>query len=131
MRAPADPLVPDIPTAPARPLHVRLLWLPNAMPGTLFTTLDVLRTVAGVASLQRPDAAPTLSWQLCGANGRTLPAGLPGLEASTRRIRAADSRSTSAARSLTPGVAGLAIVGRDRTQVKSSSTAASRASHRA
>ncbi|MCY1356919.1 HTH-type transcriptional activator RhaR [compost metagenome] len=93
MRIPTDPLVPDTPTASATPLHVRLLWLPHAMPGTLFTTLDVLRTVAGVASLQRPDAAPTLSWQLCGANGRMLSADLPGLEASTRRIRAAGSRS--------------------------------------
>lgn len=75
------------------PLHVRLLWLPQAMPGSLFTTLDVLRTVAGVASLQRPDAAPTLSWQLCGSNGRTLAADLPGLVSSTRRARAADRRT--------------------------------------
>ncbi|WP_455287265.1 GlxA family transcriptional regulator [Cupriavidus necator] len=72
------------------PLHVRLLWLPEAMPGTLFTTLDVLRTVAGVASLQRPDATPTLSWQLCGGNGRALTTDLPGLLSSTRRSRAAD-----------------------------------------
>ncbi|WP_432262637.1 GlxA family transcriptional regulator [Cupriavidus sp. TMH.W2] len=75
------------------PLNVRLLWLPEAMPGSLFTALDVLRTVAGVASLQRPDAAPTLSWQLCGANGRTLATALPGLVSSTRRTRAADSRT--------------------------------------
>lgn len=69
---------------PAAPLHVKLLWLPGAMPGTLFGALDVLRTAAGVAQLQRPGAAPTLTWEIIGGNGRALPDPLPGLAASRR-----------------------------------------------
>ncbi|KWR92006.1 GlxA family transcriptional regulator [Cupriavidus sp. IDO] len=81
-----------MPASPA-PLHVRLLWLPEAMPGTLFTTLDVLRTIAGVARLQRPDAPATLSWQVISANGRAVPVSLPGMIAATRRSRAPDART--------------------------------------
>ncbi len=66
----------------AAPLHVKLLWLPDAMPGTLFSALDVLRTAAGVAQLQRPGAPPGLTWEIIGGNGRALPAPLPGLSAS-------------------------------------------------
>ncbi|HBO83258.1 MAG TPA: AraC family transcriptional regulator, partial [Cupriavidus sp.] len=44
----------DPATTSNHPLHVKLLWLPDAMPGTLFGALDVLRTAAGVAQLQRP-----------------------------------------------------------------------------
>ncbi len=66
------------------PLHVKLLWLPSAMPGTLFTALDVLRTAAGVAQLQQPGAPAQLTWEVIGGNGRPLPVDLPGLESSRR-----------------------------------------------
>ncbi|WER49987.1 helix-turn-helix domain-containing protein [Cupriavidus sp. WKF15] len=88
MSAPATPA----PSGPA-PLHVRLLWLPQAMPGTLFTTLDVLRTVAGLAQMQRPGHAPSLSWQLITGNGRNVSPGLPGLASSPPRSRTADART--------------------------------------
>lgn len=73
--------MPDLSAPPSSPtpLHVRLLWLPEAMPGTLFAALDVLQTAAGVARLQRPDGPDTLTWQLVGANGRALPMPLPGM----------------------------------------------------
>jgi len=86
------PTLVERPPAPA-PLHVRLLWLPHAMPGTLFAALDVLSTVAGVARLQRPDAAPSLSWQLVAGNGRALPMPLPGMAASAPRARTAHGRT--------------------------------------
>lgn len=54
-------------------LRVRLLWLPEAMPGTLFAALDVLRTAARIAQLQQPGSAVPIRWQLIGANGRKLP----------------------------------------------------------
>lgn len=70
---------------PAAPLHVKLLWLPSAMPGTLFSTLDVLRTAAGVAQLQRPGAPARLTWEIVGANGRPVRMSLPGLTPSAPR----------------------------------------------
>lgn len=66
-------------------LHVKLLWLPSAMPGTLFSALDVLRTAAGVAQLQRPGAPSLLTWEIIGSNGRALPEPLPGLSSSPAR----------------------------------------------
>jgi transcriptional regulator GlxA family with amidase domain len=62
---------PSRPTLPT--LRVRLLWLPEAMPGTLFAALDVLRTAARIAQLQQPSSAPPIRWQLIGASGRSLP----------------------------------------------------------
>jgi transcriptional regulator GlxA family with amidase domain len=55
------------------PLHVRLLWLPQAMPGTLFAALDTVRAAAHVARLQDPTQASTISWQLINASGKALP----------------------------------------------------------
>lgn len=69
----------------AAPLHVKLLWLPDAMPGTLFSALDVLHTAVGVAQLQQPGAPPQLTWEIVGGNGRALPVPLPGLSASATR----------------------------------------------
>ena len=69
---------------PAAPLHVKLLWFADAMPGTLFAALDVLRTAAGVAQLQQPGAPARLTWEIIGANGRALPDPLPGLPGSSR-----------------------------------------------
>lgn len=64
---------------PAPELHVRLLWLPHAMPGPLFAALDVLRTASGIAQLQRPGHDCGLSWQVIGETGRALPMPMPGL----------------------------------------------------
>jgi transcriptional regulator GlxA family with amidase domain len=71
------------PTPLRTPLHVRLLWLPQALPGTLFAALDVLRAAAQVAELQRPGQARTLSWQIVSATGRSMPS--PFAHASGRR----------------------------------------------
>jgi hypothetical protein len=57
------------------------------MPGTLFGAVDVLRTAAGVAQLQRPDAPARLTWEIIGANGRALPTPLPGLMPAGRGVR--------------------------------------------
>ncbi len=89
----ANPATMSAMSAPASPLHVRLLWLPNAMPGPLFGAVDVLRTAAGVARLQRPDAPARLTWEIVGANGRRLPTPLPGLmPAGPRRAVARDAQ---------------------------------------
>jgi len=88
MTACADPTaLPPAAAPPPRavPLRVRLLWLPDAMPGMLFGALDVLRTAAGVARLQRPDADPGLSWSVIGPGGRALSLPALGLEPSRRR----------------------------------------------
>ncbi len=77
------------PTPSPTPLHVRLLWLPEAMPGTLFAALDVLRTAAGVARLQQPGSPNLLTWQVIGSNGRALPLALPGLAAPRQPARRA------------------------------------------
>jgi transcriptional regulator GlxA family with amidase domain len=65
----ARPFLP----APRPPLHVQLLWLPQALPGTVFTALDVLHSTAHLAQLQRPGQPHGLSWQVVSAAGRTLP----------------------------------------------------------
>lgn len=77
-------------TATPPSLRVRLLWLPDAMPGTLFSALDVVRMAAGVAQLQRPDGAPRIAWQVVSGSGRTVPA--PFVAASPR-LRSAPDRS--------------------------------------
>lgn len=64
---------PSEPTASRTPLHVRLLWLPQALPGTLFAALDVLRAAAQVAALQQPGQARELTWQIVSATGRSMP----------------------------------------------------------
>lgn len=49
-----------------------MLWLPDAMPGTLLTALDVASTAAGIARLQHPGAAPRITWQVASSGGRTI-----------------------------------------------------------
>jgi transcriptional regulator GlxA family with amidase domain len=84
---------PASPSSPQRtPLHVRLLWLPQALPGTLFAALDVLRTAAHVAQLQRPGEPHGLSWQLISAAGRTMPS--PFLPASSPRAPRREATET-------------------------------------
>jgi transcriptional regulator GlxA family with amidase domain len=61
-------LVPALPAL----LDVRLLWLPDAMPGSLFTAVDVLRTALTLHRLRRPHDAAPLRWRVIGADGRGL-----------------------------------------------------------
>ena len=88
---PEPPALPS-PSRPV-PLHVRLLWLPEAMPGMLFGALDVLRTAAAVARLQRPDADRDLSWTVIGASGRALALPALGLEPARRRRATEDGNA--------------------------------------
>ncbi len=67
------------------PLHVRLLWLPQALPGTLFAALDVLRAAAQVAALQRPGQARELTWQIVSATGRSMPSPFSSSQAPRQR----------------------------------------------
>ena len=88
---PEPPALPS-PSRPV-PLHVRLLWLPEAMPGMLFGALDVLRTAAAVARLQRQDADRDLSWTVIGASGRALALPALGLEPARRRRATEDGHA--------------------------------------
>lgn len=87
---PSHPSRPSETAARRTPLHVRLLWLPEALPGTLFGALDVLRTTARIAELQRPGQARELSWQIVSASGRSMPS--PFASTSQRTSRRAPRR---------------------------------------
>lgn len=65
----ASPPTPE-PGLPA--LDVRLLWLPEAMPGTLFAALDVLRTAAVLHRLRRPGQPLPLRWRVVDGAGRRI-----------------------------------------------------------
>jgi transcriptional regulator GlxA family with amidase domain len=69
----ADLAMSEPQPTPPSPLRVRLLWLPEALPGTLFAALDVVLTAARVAQLQRPGEPSRISWQCVSASGRALP----------------------------------------------------------
>lgn len=60
------------PAAPEPLLDVRLLWLADAMPGSLFAAIDVLRTALTLHRLRRPQDDPPLRWRVIGANGRGI-----------------------------------------------------------
>jgi transcriptional regulator GlxA family with amidase domain len=79
-------------TAPA-PLHVRLLWLPQALPGTLFSALDVVRTAAHIAKVQNPERASAITWQVISAAGRTLPSPFAEARGTRRAPRVPPERS--------------------------------------
>jgi transcriptional regulator GlxA family with amidase domain len=52
------------PATVAAPLHVEVLCLPEAMLGTVFSTIDVLRLAGMVQKLRNRHAAPSLTWSL-------------------------------------------------------------------
>lgn len=87
-------------TRPADPdppaLDVRLLWLPEAMPGTLFAALDVLRAVTVLHRLRRPGQPPPLRWRVVDGAGRRI--ALPWLPdaAAAGRRRAPFTRAGAA-----------------------------------
>lgn len=57
---------------PRLQLDVRLLWLPEALPGTLFAALDVLRMAHALHRLRQPRLAPPLRWRIVGPTGRGI-----------------------------------------------------------
>ncbi len=61
---------PAEPRPPA--LDVRLLWLPEAMPGTLFAAVDVLRAVSVLHRLRRPGEPVPLRWRVVDGAGRRI-----------------------------------------------------------
>ena len=52
------------PATVAASLHVEVLCLPEAMLGTVFSTIDVLRLASMVQKLRNRHAAPSLTWSL-------------------------------------------------------------------
>lgn len=63
-------------------LDVRLVWVPEATPGTLFMAAEVLGCAAMLHRLRRPQAPPLLRWRVVSPGGRAiahpfLPAGPP------------------------------------------------------
>lgn len=59
--------------APSPPLlDVRLLWLPEALPGTLFAAADVLRTAALLHRFRRPHEPAPLRWRVVDGAGRRI-----------------------------------------------------------
>ena len=89
---------------PPPALHVRLLWLPHAMPGTLFAALDVLRAADGIARLQRPGEHSGLSWQVIGPSGRALAMPMPGVAEAPRHKRGAAATGDMRCLLVVPGV---------------------------
>lgn len=61
---------------PTARLHVVLLWLPDALHGTLLSTLDALRTCAMFMHMQQPTAAPAFTWEILSPSGAKIK--LPG-----------------------------------------------------
>lgn len=74
---------PEAALPPATTLEVRLLWLPEAMPGTLFAAVDVLRAMQVLHQLRRPQAPPRLRWRVVNTAGRRL--SLPWLPGASQR----------------------------------------------
>lgn len=58
-------------------LHVVLLWVPDALHGTLLATLDVLRTAATFWHLRHPDSESPFSWEILSPPGTRIR--LPGI----------------------------------------------------
>lgn len=57
---------------PLRGLDVRLVWVPEAMPGSLFMTAEVLGCAAMLHRLRRPQAPPVLRWRVVSPSGRAI-----------------------------------------------------------
>jgi transcriptional regulator GlxA family with amidase domain len=61
-------------------LHASLLWLEEALHGSLLTSIDILRTMSMVWKLQNPNAACPLSWEIVDSQGGAIH--LPGIQPS-------------------------------------------------
>lgn len=58
-------------------LHVRLLWLSDAMHGSLLNSVDVLRTASIILKLQHPKEPRPISWEIINSNDEAVC--LPGI----------------------------------------------------
>jgi transcriptional regulator GlxA family with amidase domain len=63
---------PDREAAPTAGLDVRLVWVPEATPGTLFMAAEVLGCAAMLHRLRRPQAPPLLRWRVVAPGGRDI-----------------------------------------------------------
>jgi transcriptional regulator GlxA family with amidase domain len=54
-------------------LDVRLVWVPEAMPGSLFMASEVLGCAAMLHRLRRPQAPRLLRWRVVSPGGRAIP----------------------------------------------------------
>jgi len=98
----ADPAMARVPTftadaaaaardAPLPGLDVRLLWVPEGMPGSLFSAAEVLGCAAMLHRLRRPQAPPLLRWRVVSASGRAI--AHPFMPAAARPGRLRGARS--------------------------------------
>ena len=82
-------------TATDQPLHVQVQCFPEAILGTVFTALDVLRLAASIWKLRNPQGPCPLTWQTIGADGKPVVfehAG-PGLLASPPPLQSTPQRT--------------------------------------
>ncbi len=61
--------------AAVAPLDVQLLWLPEALAGTLFGAHDVLRIAAAILNLRNPGQRCPLTWRVIGPDGSPVKVG--------------------------------------------------------
>jgi transcriptional regulator GlxA family with amidase domain len=76
----ADPAMKRTPSFPAcaagealvPSLDVRLVWVPEGTPGSLFMAAEVLGCAATLHRLRRPQAPPLLRWRVVSPSGRAI-----------------------------------------------------------
>ncbi|HEX5341695.1 MAG TPA: helix-turn-helix domain-containing protein [Duganella sp.] len=61
------------PATELAPLDVQLLWLPDAMPGTVFAAIDVLNTAGGILQMRNPQRERPLTWRVITPPGVEAP----------------------------------------------------------
>jgi transcriptional regulator GlxA family with amidase domain len=77
------------------PLDVQLLWLPEALSGTLFSALDVLRIASAILNLRNPGKPCPLTWRVITPDGLAVnfDASPPGTWSSAPPLQVEASRS--------------------------------------
>jgi transcriptional regulator GlxA family with amidase domain len=68
----AAPVPPSPPGSTPTALDVRLVWVPDGMPGPMFAAAEVLGCAAMLHRLRRPHAPPLLRWRVVTPGGRTV-----------------------------------------------------------
>lgn len=84
------------PATAAAPFHVEVLCLPEAMLGTVFSTIDALRLAGMVQKLRNRHAAPSLTWSLWTPEGCAPVLSPEALMAQGARLAAADAVAADA-----------------------------------
>lgn len=81
--------------ASTEPLDVQVLCFPEAILGTVFTALDVLRLAASVWKLRNPQGPSPLTWQAVGPDGKPIvfDGAAPGLLASPPPLQSRPERT--------------------------------------